>query len=178
MADLGSPVRIKYLPSLAFSIAGQRSTNKATKPPGKNWSQGFHKRHHRALKSLTSLSHLAHACFHVWVVHTGGTTSLIVPFLLASCEVFEYVVWNWITEISSWVHDGQQLRILKHSSCSLVCDHKSRAKVCVQGTCFLRLVRSPFVSWWTSLGATCSIVSCFRVPPFRRYCRVRQVQPE
>lgn len=51
MADLGSPVRIKRLPSLAFNIARQRSTNEATKPPGKNWSQGFQKRHHRALKS-------------------------------------------------------------------------------------------------------------------------------
>ena len=28
MADLGNPVRIKYLPALAFSIARQRSTNK------------------------------------------------------------------------------------------------------------------------------------------------------
>ena len=51
MADLGSPVRIKYLPSLAFSIARQRSTNKPTKPPGKNWSQAFQKRHHQVLKS-------------------------------------------------------------------------------------------------------------------------------
>jgi hypothetical protein len=37
MADLGNPVRIKYIPSLAFSIARQRSTaNKATKAPHKN----------------------------------------------------------------------------------------------------------------------------------------------
>jgi hypothetical protein len=45
MADLGNPMRIKCLPSLAFSIARQRSTNKATQPPGKNWAQGFQKRH-------------------------------------------------------------------------------------------------------------------------------------
>ena len=50
MADLGNPVRIKFLPTLAFSIARQRSMNKATKPPGKNWPQGFQKRH-PALKS-------------------------------------------------------------------------------------------------------------------------------
>jgi hypothetical protein len=50
MANLGNPVRIKYLPALAFSIARQRSTNKATKPPGKNWPRGFQKRH-LALKS-------------------------------------------------------------------------------------------------------------------------------
>jgi hypothetical protein len=46
MSDLGSPVRIKFLSSLAFSIARQRSTtNKAIKPSGKNWAQGFEKRH-------------------------------------------------------------------------------------------------------------------------------------
>ncbi|KAF2179254.1 DDE-domain-containing protein [Zopfia rhizophila CBS 207.26] len=46
MADLGNPVRIKYLPSLAFSIARRRSTtNKATKPPNKKWAQAFQKRH-------------------------------------------------------------------------------------------------------------------------------------
>jgi hypothetical protein len=44
-------VRIKCLPALAFSIARQRSTtNKATKPPNKNWAQAFQKRH-PALKS-------------------------------------------------------------------------------------------------------------------------------
>ena len=42
MADLGNPVQIKRLSSLTFSIAYQRSTtNTATKPPGKNWAQGF-----------------------------------------------------------------------------------------------------------------------------------------
>jgi hypothetical protein len=50
MADLGNPVRIKCLPALAFSIARQRSTNKAAKPPGKNWPRGFQRRH-PALKS-------------------------------------------------------------------------------------------------------------------------------
>jgi DDE superfamily endonuclease len=50
MADFGNPVRIKCLPALAFSIARQRSTNTATKPPGKNWPRGFQKRH-PALKS-------------------------------------------------------------------------------------------------------------------------------
>src|SRR5450432_1734110 len=53
IADLGNPVRIKYLPSLAFNIARQRSaTNKATKPPNKNWAQAFQKRH-PVLKSRT-----------------------------------------------------------------------------------------------------------------------------
>ena len=51
MADLGNPVRIKYIPSLAFSVARRRSTaNKATKPPHRNWAQAFQKRH-PALKS-------------------------------------------------------------------------------------------------------------------------------
>lgn len=39
MADLGNPMRIKYLPSLAFCIARQRPiTKKAAKPPNKNWA--------------------------------------------------------------------------------------------------------------------------------------------
>ena len=39
MSNLGSPVRIKFLPSLAFSIYRQRSTTgKVSKPPGKNWA--------------------------------------------------------------------------------------------------------------------------------------------
>jgi hypothetical protein len=49
MAALGSPVRVKYLPSLAFSIARRRSTTNgstnATKPPSKNWPQAFARRH-------------------------------------------------------------------------------------------------------------------------------------
>jgi len=49
--DLGNPVRIKFVPSLAFSIARQRfTTRKAIKPLGKNWALGFLKRH-LALKS-------------------------------------------------------------------------------------------------------------------------------
>ena len=52
-SDLGNHVRIKFIRSLAFSIARQRSTtDKAIKPPGKNWPQGFVKRH-PALKSKT-----------------------------------------------------------------------------------------------------------------------------
>ena len=51
MSDLGSPVRIKFIRSLAFSITRQRSmTNTAIKPSGKNWAQDFEKRH-PALKS-------------------------------------------------------------------------------------------------------------------------------
>jgi hypothetical protein len=46
MSDLGIHVRIKFLPSLTFNIARQRSTTeKSIKPPGKNWPQGFQKRH-------------------------------------------------------------------------------------------------------------------------------------
>jgi hypothetical protein len=51
ISDLGNPVRIKFVPSLAFNIARERSTTrKAIKPPGKNWALGFSKRH-PALKS-------------------------------------------------------------------------------------------------------------------------------
>jgi Tc5 transposase DNA-binding domain len=46
MSDLARPVRIKYIPSLAFSIARQRSiTDKPPKPPGRNWARAFEKRH-------------------------------------------------------------------------------------------------------------------------------------
>ena len=38
MADLRNPVRIKFLPSLAFSIARRRLKKKATQPPNKNWA--------------------------------------------------------------------------------------------------------------------------------------------
>ncbi|KAF2874193.1 hypothetical protein BDV95DRAFT_474614, partial [Massariosphaeria phaeospora] len=48
MSSLGHPVRIKFLPSLAFSIARRRSnvtTNNLIKPPGKNWPRAFETRH-------------------------------------------------------------------------------------------------------------------------------------
>ncbi|TVY14141.1 hypothetical protein LARI1_G009295 [Lachnellula arida] len=46
-ADLGKPVPIKFLASLAYIIARQRSAtiDEAIKPPNKNWAQGFQKRH-------------------------------------------------------------------------------------------------------------------------------------
>ncbi len=46
MSDLGSPIRIKFPPSLAFSITRQRSTsNRAVKPSGKNWAQALENSH-------------------------------------------------------------------------------------------------------------------------------------
>jgi hypothetical protein len=45
-SNLGQPVRIKFIRSLAFSIARQRtSENRPTKPSGKNWPKAFEKRH-------------------------------------------------------------------------------------------------------------------------------------
>ena len=42
MSDLGQPVRIKYIASLAFSIARHCPQSKRpTKPPGKNWARAF-----------------------------------------------------------------------------------------------------------------------------------------
>jgi hypothetical protein len=56
MSDLAQPVRIKYIPSLAFSIASQRSTtDKPPKPPGKNWTRAFAKRHPE-VKARTSMA--------------------------------------------------------------------------------------------------------------------------
>ncbi|KAK7192829.1 transposase [Paraphaeosphaeria sporulosa] len=43
MSNLGYPVRIKYIPSLALILARQRSPT--AKPPGKNWPRAFEKRH-------------------------------------------------------------------------------------------------------------------------------------
>ncbi|KAF2191907.1 hypothetical protein K469DRAFT_732021 [Zopfia rhizophila CBS 207.26] len=46
MSSLGHPVRIKFIRSLAYSIARQRSTaDRPIKPPYKNWPQAFQKRH-------------------------------------------------------------------------------------------------------------------------------------
>jgi hypothetical protein len=45
MAEFGQPVRIKHIPSLAFSVARQRSKNMPPKPPGRNWARAFEKRH-------------------------------------------------------------------------------------------------------------------------------------
>jgi hypothetical protein len=46
MSSLRRPVRIKFITSLAFSIARKRSTaDKAMKPPGKNWPPAFEKRY-------------------------------------------------------------------------------------------------------------------------------------
>jgi len=52
MADLGYPIPIKHLRSLAFSIArGRSGADVATKPPGKNWPKAFEKRHFEDLKA-------------------------------------------------------------------------------------------------------------------------------
>jgi hypothetical protein len=46
MSSFGQPVRIKYIPSLAFSIARRQSpATRPNKSPGKNWAQAFGKRH-------------------------------------------------------------------------------------------------------------------------------------
>jgi len=49
MADLGYPIPMKYLRSMAFSIRRRRSPADSVdpdlKPPGKNWPKAFEKRH-------------------------------------------------------------------------------------------------------------------------------------
>jgi len=43
---VGRPVRIKYIGSIAFSLARRREpADRPSKPPGKNWPQSFYKRH-------------------------------------------------------------------------------------------------------------------------------------
>ncbi|KAF1963984.1 hypothetical protein BU23DRAFT_395750, partial [Bimuria novae-zelandiae CBS 107.79] len=46
MSDLGQPVRIKFIPFLAFCITRERTeTSRPCKPPNKNWARAFEKRH-------------------------------------------------------------------------------------------------------------------------------------
>jgi hypothetical protein len=46
MSDLGQPVRIKFIPLLAFCVARQRSEQaRPLKPPNKNWACAFEKHH-------------------------------------------------------------------------------------------------------------------------------------
>lgn len=43
-SDLGYPIRVKHIPSLAFLLACRRSTaDRPIKPPGKNWARAFEK---------------------------------------------------------------------------------------------------------------------------------------
>ena len=46
MSELGQPVRIKHIPTLAYSLAQRRATEtcKPKKPPGKDWARSFEKR--------------------------------------------------------------------------------------------------------------------------------------
>jgi hypothetical protein len=46
MADLGTPIRIKYIPAIAFSATRHRSeADRPIKPPGPNWSKALENRH-------------------------------------------------------------------------------------------------------------------------------------
>jgi hypothetical protein len=45
MSAVGTPIRVKYIPALAFCIASRRATNRPSEPPNKNWPQVFRRRH-------------------------------------------------------------------------------------------------------------------------------------
>jgi hypothetical protein len=46
MSDLGHPIRIKFIPSIAFNVTRQRSkADRPLKPPGKNWAKALENRH-------------------------------------------------------------------------------------------------------------------------------------
>lgn len=48
MSDLGTPVRIKYVPAIAFSVTrGRPESDRPLKPPGRNWAKSLEKRHPR-----------------------------------------------------------------------------------------------------------------------------------
>ena len=75
MANLRHPIRIKFIRSLAFSVARHRSTDVPIKPPGKNWPRAFEKRHPelkaRRVKAIDWKRHDSHiynkvtGCFKV-----------------------------------------------------------------------------------------------------------------
>jgi hypothetical protein len=46
MAELGTPMRIKYIPSIAFTATRHRpEADRLAKPPNKNWAKAFENRH-------------------------------------------------------------------------------------------------------------------------------------
>jgi len=46
MSDLGQPIRIKFIPSIAFSVTRERpKADRPLKPPGKNWAKALENRH-------------------------------------------------------------------------------------------------------------------------------------
>jgi hypothetical protein len=46
MSDLGQPVRMKLIPSIAFSVTRQRTVaDRPLKPPGRNWAKALENRH-------------------------------------------------------------------------------------------------------------------------------------
>jgi hypothetical protein len=46
MAELGTPMRIKYIPSIAFTATCHRpEADRPAKPPNKNWTKAFENRH-------------------------------------------------------------------------------------------------------------------------------------
>jgi hypothetical protein len=57
MSDLGQPVRIKYIPALAFVATRARPpADRPLNPPGKNWPKAFEKRHpETAARRVTAL---------------------------------------------------------------------------------------------------------------------------
>ncbi|KAF2733086.1 hypothetical protein EJ04DRAFT_412331, partial [Polyplosphaeria fusca] len=46
MSDLGHPLRVKFIPSLAYRLTIHRpQSERPPKPPHPNWSRSFRKRH-------------------------------------------------------------------------------------------------------------------------------------
>jgi hypothetical protein len=46
MSDLGQPIRIKFIPSIAFSVTRKRpKADRPLKPPGKNWVKALENRY-------------------------------------------------------------------------------------------------------------------------------------
>jgi len=46
MSELGQPIRVKFIPSIAFSVTRHRpTTDRPLKPPDRDWAKALEKRH-------------------------------------------------------------------------------------------------------------------------------------
>jgi hypothetical protein len=72
MSDLGQPIRLKFIPSIAFSVTRQRpAADKPLNPPGRNWTKALENRHpvHKA-RRVKALDWGRHEKKYIWEGHT------------------------------------------------------------------------------------------------------------
>jgi len=88
---LGQPVRIKYVGSIAFSLARRRTTSQtAIKPPSKNWPWCFYRRHPELKASTAKALDWNRHDIREKVVHWFD----IIGQVLQDCDVLQENVYN------------------------------------------------------------------------------------